>query len=677
MYFSRSSLFAIFFAVTCFLYSEDGKAQFSAEFIPPAHQTAPLYIILPEDLDIFILSSLAVSLDGTDITAMLGLEAQRFIYHPVVPLSAGSHKISLFQLSKGSSFDEIRSWEFDITAPLSDISDLPPSETEIADQWLRSAEITVNSLTELSNRFSDKNLISPAKETILSGSGDVLVHLSAGNWQIEASGNYILQNESALSPTGNDIDMGQYALSAKYQGQNIAGKATLGDHQIVSDPLLFSGFYRRGGSVSVTTANQRLKVKSFAALTTSHQGIKNFTGLGDDHNRLYGLQAEIKPFTTDPNDLTLITSWYQGNDRPETQNPEIVSKASAYAITAKKNFWQERLKLSGSYAHSIYDADQKGDTAPEDRASAISAILETDLIQQADLFNLPFEISFDQRFDRIDPFFFSLGNQTLPRDRQLSQSALSLTWGNLSAAYQFDYETNNIDNFRSLPTDRLQQSSFSLSYNFDAFQKAWQWLGNPYLSISGFNAFQDRLKTPENYNGPAHKSHSASMTAVLGSQYSEWDWQMAHTFSFFSDKMRSNHDSQSYNLSVSSGWFPTAGYALSLAYDLSIIDDQQNPHHLYDHGLQFGLTAAVIPDRLSLNFDYNLNLPHGNGNIPDSHLINGEIEYTLLRQHKNRPGIAFALQGSLEHLNGYENPLLDQTAYQLFSVLRIKMPLAY
>lgn len=676
MLFFRSSLFAISVLLGSLFFSKEGKTQFTAEFLPPAHHKAPLYINLPEDLDILILSSLAVSLDGTDITAMLGLEDHRFIYHPVMPLSAGPHKIRLFHLSSATRFEEIDAWEFEVTAPKSHSTDISESEADIADQWLRSAEITVNSLTEFSNRFSDKNLISPPKETILSGSGDVLVHLSAGNWQMAASGNYILQNESALSPTGNDIDMGQYSLSAKYQGQDFSGKAILGDHQIVSDPLLFSGFYRRGGSVSMATADQRLKVKSFAALTTSHQGIKNFTGLENDQNRLYGLQAEIKPFSKDPTDLTLITSWYQGKDRPDP-NTEAVSAAHAYGITAKKSFWQDRLKLSGSYAHSIYDADQKGDTAPEDRASAISATIETDLIQQANLLNQPFEMSFDQRFERIDPFFYSLGNRNLPRDRQLSQSALSLTWGNLSAAYQFDYETNNIDNFRSLPTDRFQQSSFSLSYNFDAFRKAWQWLGNPYLSLSGFNTFQDRLKTPENYTGPAHKSHSASLTAVLGSQYSEWDWQMGHTFSFFADKTRSYHDSQSYNLSVSAGWFPTPDYALSLAYDLSIIDDQQTPHHLYDHGLQFGLTATVIPDRLALNFDYNLNLPHGNGNIPDTHLVNGEVEYTLLRQHQNRPGIAFALQGSLEHLNGYENPLLDQTAYQLFSVLRVKMPLAY
>ena len=69
---------------------------------------------------------------------------------------------------------------------------------------------------------------------------------------------------------------------------------------------------------------------------------------------------------------------------------------------------------------------------------------------------------------------------------------------------------------------------------------------------------------------------------------------------------------------------------------------------------------------LIFNLDYNLNLSSGSGDIPDRHIVNSEVEYTVLQPRENRPGLALAVRGSMEDTNGNADTTLDETEYQVF-----------
>lgn len=89
------------------------------------------------------------------------------------------------------------------------------------------------------------------------------------------------------------------------------------------------------------------------------------------------------------------------------------------------------------------------------------------------------------------------------------------------------------------------------------------------------------------------------------------------------------------------------------------------------------MDAILIEDKLDINFDYNMNLASGSGDIPDRHIVNSEVEYTVTPPSRNRPGMAFAVRGSMEDTHGSANNIQDETSYQVFTVLRIKAPFGF
>ena len=96
---------------------------------------------------------MGVELDGTDITAMLSLDGEDFIYTPVEPLSSGEHTIRLVVL--GDNSQEKGSWRFQIDGNVTseNISQAAtPTAAQIAEaeQWLRGGAVNIDTLTEVS-----------------------------------------------------------------------------------------------------------------------------------------------------------------------------------------------------------------------------------------------------------------------------------------------------------------------------------------------------------------------------------------------------------------------------------------------------------------------------------------------------------------------------------------------
>lgn len=97
------------------LLTETALADWSASFKAPTSNQAALLIDLPNELDIATLTTLAVELDGIDITALLSLQGRDLIYTPVKPLFIGSHSIRLLVFQRDGSSHEKAKWSFNIT----------------------------------------------------------------------------------------------------------------------------------------------------------------------------------------------------------------------------------------------------------------------------------------------------------------------------------------------------------------------------------------------------------------------------------------------------------------------------------------------------------------------------------------------------------------------------------
>lgn len=654
-------------------------ADWSAKFEPPSGPRGPMRIDLPDGLDIGTLTTLGVELDGTDITAMLSLDGTDFVYTPVQPLRVGEHTIRLVVLSDDAQ--DKGGWSFtieDAAGAFVTSAELAENKVAQAEDWLRGGSVDIDTLTEFSNRTFDGNPGNDApSHSIISGAGDLNAQISSDNWDVQVRANYLAMTDQSLALTGHTVDLGEYDMTADYEADGLKGGVTLGHHDVGVESNLFSGFYRRGASARLGSSDERFLAGAFAFRPESVSGGRDFTGLNDNENRLEGVTTSFKPFSTDIDALKVTGIYYDGRGDDGGTGvalSDTSSTGSGWGVILEKSFAGQRVKLRSEYAHALYDQDGGAGAATEDASDAISLSVEARPFDSVVFMDRSADIVVGARYDRIDTFFESLANEGLASDRNAFMAYSNLYWGSLSAGLQLTHESNNIDDLTAVPEDRLRNASMNVSYAFDPQTGPRSWLGTPYLNFYGFIADLDRLDTPAGFTGFDTNSVSDSMTFGGGSSYEDWYWSASYTISEYEDHSNASNDTVNNFTSLGAGWTVNERLDVNGGVSFGAFRDEDDATSNYDTNVNLGVGAIIIPDKLDLNFDYNLNLSTGSGDRPDRHIVNSEVEYTLLQPSRNRPGLAFAVRGSMEDTHGNANSIQDETQYQVFTVLRVKAP---
>lgn len=661
------------------------QADWSVDFHPPTQQRPSLVIDLPDNLDLEILMTLAVELDGIEITSVLSFEGGDFLYTPIEPLNNGDHFIRLVIVNPDGSVVDKAQWTFKTSQLYSsnnnNNNDSLSEQEKIknTEAWLRSASFNADTLTEFSHRIRQKHTPFAPDRSIISGSGNVQGNIQAGKWTVNANTNYLLQSDTNLALTGNLIDIGEYNLTVDYSGDLFNAGATLGHHDIGIESLLFSSFNRRGTSVYLEDKNSRVSANAFALRPQALAGTREFTGVADSDNRVEGVSATIKPFSNDSDALKVTGLYYEGEGSTGgigIEGEDQFATGSGWGLIVEKSFLEGKIDFRGEYAHALYDADASESALPEDKSDAFSFLIETRPFDNLLVFEKQLDLTLGAKYERVDTFFQSFANQGIAADRDVVTAYSSLYWGGLSADLQLANETNNVDDLSSSPTDRLQSIIWNTNYSFELQPKVTNWTGSPYLSFSGFVSTLDRQKTPTGYAGFDTDSISTSFTFGGGSSYEHWYWSASHTYSEFNDRTKSTSDTVSNLSNLGLGLTISDRLDINTSLQHSSFEDKTNNTTSYSTNVLFGLRSILIADTLDLNLNYNLNLAGGDIDSPDIHIINSELEWTLVQARQNRPGLAFAVRGSMEMTNGNTTPPEDETQYQVFTVLRISAPLS-
>ena len=680
----------IFLSITlCLFRSAVAMADWSASFDPPATASSSMRIDLPDELDIMTLTTLGVELDGIDITALLSLDETDFIYQPIEAMSGGKHLLRLVVFNGDGTISERASWHFEIPTEAASTTshhqgtNNEPSTDQIAaaEKWLRSASFRASSLTEASYRMTDEDIGKAPNHAILSGSGDLQGNAIGNNWSVKAHTNYLVQTDHDLALTGNTLDIGEYDIKADYTGETLRSNVTLGHHDLGLDSHLFSSFYRRGTSLQLSTLDERVQARGFSFNTESQTGASNFTGLNNHRERLEGVTASFKPFSNDIDALQVTSIYYDGEGADGgagIAGTDITSTGSGWGMVVAKGFNQQRIKLRAEYANARFDPDGSADSASADKSEAIAFAIEARPFDSLILMDRHADILFGASYNRVDTFFESLANPGLSPDRDVLKAYSQLYWGALSTSLQLLHETNNVDDLEGIPTDKMRSLSLNSTYSFNPQQGRLAWLGAPYLGFSGFSTKVDRKDTPTNYIGLDTDNSSDSITLNGGSNYQNMYWSSSYTLSKFDDDANNSSDTLNSLISFNSGWSSSDRLRINGGIQFGTFRDRDNADNTYDTNFNLQVTSVIIPDKLTMNVDYNLNLANGAGDSPDRHTISGEVEYTFLQPRGNRPGLALAVRGSLENTDGntysFEE---DDTQYQIFAVLRVKAPLTF
>ncbi|NCC23350.1 MAG: hypothetical protein EOM26_12965 [Alphaproteobacteria bacterium] len=657
-------------------------ADWSAAFDPPSSPTAAMRIDLPETLDIMTLTTLGVELDGIDVTALLSLDGNDFIYRPLSPLESGLHTVRLVTL--GEEPEEVGSWTFTLETTGNAGTAAEPGEAQIsrAESWLRSARFEADTLTEASQRVIDKNLGTSAPDhSIVSGGGEVALEAGEGNWHIRAQSDYLLQTEKGLSATRNTWDIAEYDITAEYGGAFATGGVRLGHHDIGADSFIISNFYRRGASARLATSNDFIDGRIFAFNPEGLTGAREFTGIDENRDRVEGFMAAIKPVGNDPDDLTVTGLFIDGRGTDQgvgIAGADVASEGDGWAVIIEQGFGEGRVKLRGEYARARFDRDGLSGLAAEDDSRACSVAVEAHPFENLVLYDRAVDLVIGAGYERVGTYFESLANPGLAADREAATAYSSLYMGALSAGLSLAHETNNTENLAAVPTDRLRSLNAYASYAFDRQEGRLAWMGSPYVNFSGFIADLDRMETPAGYSGLNTNSVSQSYSLGGGSHYERWYWSINHTLGDFDDHANVANDTLSNLTGINAGWRVNERLNLHGGVQFALFEDQNAGSENVDWNPLFGGDAVLVKDRLDFYFDYNLNLAGGDSGSPDRHLFNSELEWTIVRPGRKSPGLALALRGSMEDIDGNAgSSIQDETTYQLFTVLHVAAPFAF
>lgn len=679
---SRLRYLAFFISLPIYsspLWADDWQADLSIH--PVAGQL--FKVDLPDDLDMLTLTRLVVEVNGIDVTAFLSFENGDFFYSPPEPLPPGIYTVRLVMLNPDGSSDQLATWNFTQAGEIALVDSILPNSQEItaAEQWLRSGSYSSNNTLEASYRVNDHNLVDAPNRMQLSGAGVSMAEFQGDNWQVNAQGNYLLQSERSLSLTGEHIDIGEYSIVARHQGEQLHTGMNLGHHSLGLDSLLFSPQQRRGLSFQAGDSNNRLETQFFALRPDAIVGSRHFTGVNQHRSRLQGFSAKVKPFSEGQDALAVTAMYYDGEGSTSglgISEADTINKGSGWGLMLEKSYWQGRLNILGEHAHSRFDPDISSHDNLKENSDAWRVRFDVRPFSNLSWANQPADISVGAEYQRVDTFFASLANPGLAADRDMASVFSDFYWGRLSANLQLTHETNNVDKLPGMPTDRLHSFAWNGNYAFDQQTGATAWLGSPYLQLSGFVAKLDRDKTPEGYQGFDTDNMAKSITVGGGSSYKHWYWSNTYTHADFDDKSGIGNDTGSRFVSLAAGWQVHERLSLSSNVQYGVFDSKAEDQRSYNTNLNMGVYSILVSDKLDFSLNYNLNLASGDNDLPDRHLVNAQLGWTLLKASQSKPGVAIAIRGSMENNHGKSLYTTghESDRYQIFAILRVSAPLA-
>jgi len=231
-----------------------------------------------------------------------------------------------------------------------------------------------------------------------------------------------------------------------------------------------------------------------------------------------------------------------------------------------------------------------------------------------------------------------------------------------------------------LPTDRTYQAFFDAAYAPEIQRGAdgrLPWYGEPAFGVTLSLVDVEQFDVPRDFAGDKVNTLSGAATLSLGASHDGWSWNLAHTVSLFKDKTGVLSDTLDDLTDVSAEIALGDRLALSPFVQWSTLKDMDLGYRTNSFNLGLGAKVVLIPDVLAGNVAYTFDLQTGPGDTPDTHIVEGELLWTLVPASVNRPGLAVAFSGNLQRRVDDIDDGLPDTAFEVFTKLRLSLPAAY
>lgn len=668
--------------------STHAAENWTAVLQPPADErgynaSEVLIIELPAHLADRSGNFLSLEVDNVDVSQLITIEGGYVSYQPYEPFTAGAHELRLFEISDDGSYTERSLIGFQTFA--GDIGADGGGAMMSGDTGAGGSRFYADNSLEVIHRLADKYVTTTAEDTTISGSGNMGYSNSGARWQVEAGSNYFIESEEDLSMSGRRVDIGEYNFSADYQGDAIKGGTKIGHHDVGVDSFVMSGFNRRGISASAGTAGDSASATAFSFAADSIVGAADIVGSAENSGHVQGGLIGFRPMNNADGRIEISGVYFTAEGGIDSiavsgdeLDPATPAEGHGGALVVDSYWADERLRLRGEYAHSYNDVDGDG-SLNEDSAGAGSILVSYALIENEIWGDDPVSLTIGGKWEYVETYFSSIANPGMAADRDSWSAFADFFLGNLSLNARTLVETNNVDDVAGVATDRITNSGFDGNYSFNIERENPEdlaWLGMPYMSFGMNGTTANRVDTPSGYQGAGTDNYSVMGYFSFGSSYDRWNWQLGYNRTLFEDDANQSSDTTNDMIDLSATWSVNDDLNLTAGTQFIRFEDVSEDKDSYMVGGNFGLQATLIPETLRTSWNYNMNLSAGSGDSPNTHLVSGEVEWTLIPAQTNRVGVALALRGSMEKEHGNDDDGLDDLRFETFAALRFTAPVS-
>jgi hypothetical protein len=621
----------------------------------------PIRIRLPK-LPNAVLERLTLEFDDFDVTALVTRDGADAVFTPPQPLPYGPHQLRLVEYAADGAVIERGAWNIEIRKSSA----------------FREGTLRVGSTLNLVQRIADDDLPANAPDkTQGNGAAQLYGVLADEGWRVQGNMDVFYNSQKILLPRNkNQVDIGQFLV----RGDAGPVTAAAGHHTVAPDSLVMQAFNRRGISLGVGRDNHPASGTVFSLRTQDITGTQEGLGIGDDNNRVDGVNIIGRPLG---DALTLSATYLDGEGPTFTGGvgtgivgSTFSTGGHAASLVADGNLLNKSVRLRGEYATSRYDFDgiDTGNSAEKD--DAYTALATYAPLQNTAVNGMPMALQLGIENKRIGTFFRSPANPIGVSDRDATRGFTGFNWGGLNVQASLGQESDNVNDLAPMPRTEMTQGVISVTW-LPTLKLApagagqapvLPWHGQPMFNLTWVDLDQEVVKATAGLNaGALHATRNLS--ASMNFSYPTWMWSLIHSVGKDDDFTNLVDDTRSKLTQISLNARIGDKLTVGPAAQWSEIDNQNTAFNRDSETLTglFNLGYAFT-QRLNANLGYSTHRQKIDDNSIDtrSRDIIGNINWLVYPAQGMQPGLTLSLDGQHHDVDDRVVTTNNRNTYQIF-----------
>lgn len=601
-------------------------------------QDEALVIELPESLSGSELDGMFIELDGIDVTQMVNIDGRHVIFTPATPYYAGGHSLRLVKMGKNRQLVELNRWRFTT-------SSTPPKESPTTVSG--SIDATYTNIP-----WKDSNPDRNIPRNNLASQMQVQAATQANGWQFTARGNGFLNTEDDFNPAQENIEVGEYLLSAERPSEDVSTLLRLGNHDIGASNLLMDKYYRRGASAEFNIDQNHAIVTAFSQDPAPAIGNRNITGVGKSNQRASGIHTTFRP--TESERLEVEGTIYKGEGTvsnsftatgvtttPISTTPVPLTyshdEGSGSQVGLSAILVPDLITMRTQYAESKFDFDGVAGNPAEDDDAERASFVFTPLGKMVSDDGRLQRWTIETYYQRTGTFFDTLLNPTLEKDRNIYAVNSSYLIGGFTLDGEVSYRTDNANDLNNIPTNDALGTWVQTSY-----APTEQMFGTPVFFFGGAINDEGRTETPAGYTGPDTDRLTGSVNGGVSMTFDNTVLSLSHTYTQLTDNVDSQNNFRTHYTDLTVEFRPLESVTLRPGVQIEYLDETRDGSSQAYHA-SLGADVVFVENKYWNTTNISVLLNNGATTVEDDYSLQSEFTWQLQQADINKPGYALAL----------------------------------